>query len=365
MKLLTRLILLCSAASLSGQVPVDDYTQPPTEEMEKPAPPPPVDTFLDLEESAQDFVLETKQIVIEGHPFAFNPSIVRFRGSLLFFFRTYDPKTRATNQIGLTWLDDDFNPIGKPQFLQFSSNDPYALQKRQDPRLIPLGERLFVAYNNVLQEPKEREIRRMVLAEVKYDGETFTVEDSDCFIKFEGERRDRSEKNWVPFEYQGEILFAYSLVPHRILQPLHGRSECSIKASTLSKFKWDWGVLRGGTPALLDNGEYLAFFHCSKSMRTVHSKGESIPHYFMGAYTFSAHPPFHLTQISPRPIVGKRFYHGPAHKTWKPLVVVFPCGLVMDENYIWVVYGRQDHETWVVKLDKKGLYQSLVPVSQQ
>lgn len=26
----------------------------------------------------------------------------------------------------------------------------------------------------------------------------------------------------------------------------------------------------------------------------------------------------------------------------------------MDEHFIWVVFGRQDHEIWMAKLDKKG-----------
>ena len=32
----------------------------------------------------------------------------------------------------------------------------------------------------------------------------------------------------------------------------------------------------------------------------------------------------------------------------------------MDEEHVWIVYGRQDHELWVAKLDKKGLLESLV-----
>jgi predicted GH43/DUF377 family glycosyl hydrolase len=175
-------------------------------------------------------------------------------------------------------------------------------------------------------------------------------------------RLDRSEKNWVPFEYNHELLLSYSIIPHRIMRPLQGKSTCETVALTRRSIKWNWGVLRGGTQAFVVDGNYLAFFHCSKSMATAHSGGKSIPHYFMGAYTFEKDPPFGLIKISPKPIVGKNFYHGPAYKTWKPLRVVFPAGFVFDDAYIWVVYGRQDHEIWVVKLEKQKLLASLASV---
>ena len=79
----------------------------------------------------------------------------------------------------------------------------------------------------------------------------------------------------------------------------------------------------------------------------------------MGAYTFTARPPFAITHISAHPIVAKTFYHVPEYPTWKPLRVVFPMGCIADENYFWVTYGRQDFEIWVAKIDKKGLYASL------
>ena len=97
-------------------------------------------------------------------------------------------------------------------------------------------------------------------------------------------------------------------------------------------------------------------------MATLHSKGKIIPHYFMGAYTFSANPPFKITRISREPIIGKNFYHGTSYKTWKPLHVVFPGGFVESDGYIWILYGRQDHEIWVAKLDKQKLFDGLIPV---
>jgi predicted GH43/DUF377 family glycosyl hydrolase len=88
-------------------------------------------------------------------------------------------------------------------------------------------------------------------------------------------------------------------------------------------------------------------------------------HYFMGAYTFSSTPPFEITSISPDPIIGKTFYTGPAYKTWKPLRVVFPGGFVCYKDSIWVVYGKQDFEVWVVQIDKEKLFKSLKPIKRK
>jgi predicted GH43/DUF377 family glycosyl hydrolase len=203
----------------------------------------------------------------------------------------------------------------------------------------------------------------MYVAEVHHEGDSFFIDEPAPITSFHIVFKPRWEKNWVPFVYKDELLLGYSLSPHIILKPILGTNLCETMADTSNQATWDWGELRGGTPALLEGDRYLAFFHSSKLMSTIHSKGKNLKHYFMGAYTFSSEPPFNITHISPEPIVGKKFYRGPAYKTWKPLRVVFPGGFVTDDEFIWVAYGRQDFEVWIVKLDKKRLLDSLVPVS--
>lgn len=316
----------------------------------------------DLEAEAQDFVLEAKRIKIPGYPDPFNPSLLRWRGSLLLSFRIYDKVLRTTDKIGLVFLDEDFNALGRPQVIEFQNPDRHCLAKRQDPRLVQVGDRVYIVYNNVLSDRKDREIRRMVVAELLHDGSKFYVEKSDTILEYPGKKDDRSEKNWVPFDYFGWLLLSYSISPHRVLLPITGTDRCEEFAVSTPKIDWKWGVIRGGTPALRIRDEYLAFFHSSKSISTVHSKGKNIPHYFIGAYTFASHPPFAITKISPYPIIGKNFYRGREFKTWKPLKVVFPAGYVHDEEFIWLVFGKQDHEVWVAKIDRQKLFDSLIPV---
>ncbi len=314
------------------------------------------DLSPNLEEMSQEYVLETKQIEIPGYSTACNPSVASWRDALLLSFNAYsddaNAKAISPDQMGLVWLDNDFHVISTPQILDVPSN------LWQDARLLNMEGRLYLVFNGAI----ENGIRRMFVAQVHYDGLKFSLDTPECLLHFPGEQFNQWERNWVPFAYSNQLLLTYSVSPHRIFQPLLGTQTCTEISSTPFSGTWAWGNPKPGTSAYLDGDEYLSIFHSVKVMPTVHSKGESIQHYFMGAYTFENRPPFAITSISSQPIIGKQFYSGPDYLMTKPCRVVFPCGFVTDDQYIWVVFGKQDHEAWVTKLDKKGLYQSLVPI---
>jgi hypothetical protein len=328
-------------------------------------------SVLQFEETLPSVILEVKQIQVPGYPFAFNPSIVRWRGLLVMSFRdVYDPlllsdfDSAGNSRIGIVFLNDDFSPLGRPHLLDLQG-ESWIPSRAEDPRLIAIGDRLYIVYSDNKEEWPTKGGYRMYVAELHFDGSRFSVQEIEGLFNFEGENPQRREKNWVPFENNGELLLAYSLNPHCIMRPLLGSSQCETVAKSEGVISWEWGELRGGTPGLLiDDHHYLSFFHSSKSFSSVFSNGEKILHYFIGAYTFSAHLPFEITQISPKPLVSKEFYADNVYVPyWKPLNVVFPGGFVHDDQNIWMVYGRHDHEMWVVKFDKQGLLDTLVPVN--
>jgi len=327
------------------------------------------DEYLDFEESAQDFVLESKRIEIPGYPTAFNPSIIRWGKEFLLAFRVIPNRTQSfTSQLGVILLDETFSPISQPQFL--NTREPNALtpSRAEDGRLIFVGDKLYLVYSDNSEPKISKGGFRVYIAEVDFDGGNFKLKTPECLTRYEGESRNIREKNWVPFDYNGNLLLTYSLIPHLIFRPLlNGNGECETVASTMGPINWNWGILRGGTSALLGvapNGDYLSFFHSSKMMASIHSEGKNVLHYFMGAYTFSPQPPFEMTSISPKPIIGKGFYKGDIYKPyWHPVRVVFPGGYLFDERFVWIAYGRQDHEIWIAKLDRQKLLESLVPVN--
>lgn len=318
---------------------------------------------LDLEKRAQNFVLETKQIRLQNYPRAFNPSIVRWKGELWMSFRIFPENDAKIAHLGIVKLNESFDVMGEPYILNFLDRSQSIRHSLEDGRLIASGDHLYIVYNDH-REPDSRWLRRVCMAELDFDGENFNCKNFEIFLHFDDVNPKKQEKNWTPFDYNGQILFSYSLQPHRIMKPLFGKQSCQTIFKSHGDIKWKWGEARGGTPALLLKDQYLAFFHSMREMKTVHSKQKSMLHYFMGAYSFSSQPPFSITRISKEPIVAKGFYK-PKHKYyWGPRRVVYPCGYVHDENFIWVSYGREDCEMWIAKIDKKMLLDSLVPVSE-
>lgn len=320
---------------------------------------------IDLEDHPQDFVLDAFKLSIPGFEHAYNPSIVRYDGKLLLSFRiTPNPKSLFESQIGLIWLDEELKPMGNPQILNMreGSNVP---SRAEDARLICVGNRLYIIYDDNRDPVITRGGFRVYVAELRYDGESFCVLNIECLKNFEGESSQRREKSWVPFDYQGDLLLAYSLDPHLIFSPIFGTETCETVAASSRENRWKWGELRGGTPGLLIDEQYLAFFHSSITMASEQSGGELMQHYFIGAYTFMKDPPFALTKISPEPIIAKGFYSGQIYRYyWKPIRAVFPCGYLCEGQNIWIAYGRQDHEVWILKLDKQQLLDSLITVSE-
>lgn len=268
--------------------------------------------------------------------------------------------TNCKNQIGLVLLNQHFEPISWPQILDIHYTSPMIAQRQQDPRLVYVGDRLFMVFSNMINGDKGPKTRRMFVAELFYKRETFYVSEPVAILNYEGKEAQTLTKNWVPFEYEGGLNLSYDINPHTVFR-FDGSYNAKTLGNTKAQVNWEYGALRGGTPAILDDdGQYLAFFHSSKEMKTAHSEGAKIQHYFMGAYTFSAQPPFNLTSISKEPIIGKNFLYGPVYQTWKPLRVVFPGGIIVGKDKVWVAYGRQDHEAWIATIDKKKLRESMV-----
>lgn len=315
-----------------------------------------------LESCPSDFTIELKKIDIPNHPHAFNPSIIRWEGKLLLSFRevieviTPSVPCAAESIIGLVFLDEEFNPEGEVYILDLESK----FSRPDDARLVKIGDSIFVLYSDNTDEVISDCGFRMWMGKLLYEEGKFVLKNKEKLAYFEGEQASRREKNWVPFDYKNHLCLAYSLIPHRIFLPLPGTECCFTLAETNNHFEWKWGEPRGGTPALKVGNHYLSFFHSSIDLKTVHSDGEKVPHYFIGAYLFSASPPFEITHVSTKPIIEKGFYSGAKYTPyWKPVCAVFPCGILVEGIDVVMTYGRQDHEVWIGKMNLFDLLDTL------
>jgi predicted GH43/DUF377 family glycosyl hydrolase len=211
----------------------------------------------------------------------------------------------------------------------------------------------------------------MYYSEVKYAEDKFDVVNPVELKDFENRSIEKTEKNWVPFEFQGGLLLAYSLEPHRILKPMKKSGHCTTLVTSSSKTPidqvWRYGQLRGGTPAVKIpktdryEGGYLALFHSQTYLKADNAQ-ERLDYYLMGGYLFALEPPFEILAVSAAPIIGPGFYH-PHPSPYSPFPhrrSIYPCGLIYDEESLYVVCGREDSEIWVITLDLAIFINSLI-----
>ena len=144
----------------------------------------------DLEEITQDFVIKTKKITIPECPHAFNASITKWKGRWLMSFRNmieentclnYSPASSnsfssdpssssdSASNLGLIWLDEEFNPIGNPQFITLDHPNKKRDILTEDARLIVKDESLFIIYSGNKEMSLSNEHFRVYVAKLDHD----------------------------------------------------------------------------------------------------------------------------------------------------------------------------------------------------
>lgn len=157
------------------------------------------------------------------------------------------------------------------------------------------------------------------------------------------------EKNWVWFQRDGVWHCVYMPNPHTVFSVDDQGTPLKVYTNRKIGVPWEHGELRGGTPPVKVGDEYLCFFHSSVTWQKPKRR------YFMGAYTFSAEPPFEFLRMTSEPLlIGSekdfRVLGGP--------LVVFPNGALLKDGIWTVVFGINDEGCgWVkiphVELDAK------------
>jgi predicted GH43/DUF377 family glycosyl hydrolase len=318
------------------------------------------DPILDL----QKVVLETKRILLEDFPEAWNPSMIKVDQGYLMTFR-YCPDVISqgwVSYIGIVLLDEAFDPISKPQLLKTRVKNSKTPSQSEDARIFKFKDRLFLIYHDNVDivYPATWQRRDMFMSELLFTNNQFTLTPPLKLIHEEKYNSQTWQKNWVPFEKDGVLLMTYSINPHEILYTNLLTGTCYPAYETRAEIQWDFGILRGSTPPLLVDGEYLAFSHSGIITSSESSWGLDLWHYYMGAYTFSAEPPFEITKMTPVPIMHDSFYT-PSDYNKR---VIFPGGFVVSDSFIYVAYGKDDNEIWIATLDKAMLKKALQPVEK-
>jgi predicted GH43/DUF377 family glycosyl hydrolase len=226
----------------------------------------------------------------------------------------------------------------------------------EDPKVFSHSNTTYLVFNHV-DAARVSHWRFMCFAPVHFDprARVFYVDVDELVIMNSTTAVPLAhEKNWTPFSYNGSLYFSYSILPHHVVMQIQGANLADPNAHQArvayrthnSDLTWRYGHVRGGTPAIALNATTnIAMFHSSVLLRPV------VRTYFMGIYLFSSRPPFEITAISRRPIVADGFYSGSWVHSFVDYVV-YPGSMELDDEYIWCVYGRQDAEGWVAKINR-------------
>jgi predicted GH43/DUF377 family glycosyl hydrolase len=310
---------------------------------------------------SSDMIIATTQIKLKEFPCIWNPSLIKSKEGFLFTFRYCLAPTRPwISYVGCVMLNDSLEPISKPQLLNTREPGDPTSSQAEDARVFVCNGQAYLLYNDniEIENPKAEHRRDMFIAKILYQQGHFKLSKPIKLYHPEKYRQSRVQKNWVPFDWKGNILFAYSINPHEVLYPNLITGECYSVSEVPFGTYWRWGHWRGGTPALLVDGDYLSFFHSSTIKSSEASNGVVMYHYYMGAYTFASEPPFDVIATSTSPIIGNGFY---THSGYDKRVI-FPGGFALVGPTIYVAYGKDDGEAWIAIIDKVKLKKSLQPV---
>ena len=303
---------------------------------------------------SEESVIRHKQIKIPGYPRAYNPSLIPYKDGYLLSFRYTSRRPEMLSHIcrtdlsfiGIAKLDKNFKVSPKSvQLLNIVSHSPKLSLSAEDARLLDAEGRIYLFFND---SPRGRpDGFAMYFGRLVEENGIFQLKEPAKPLNYS--YAEWIEKNWTPFISNGRIHVIYSDRPRIVLEVDEETGECSEVMRTYPNWDWKHGLIRGGTPAYLVNGRFLTFFHSSFPAKI--QKGRA---YVMGAYTFDAEPPFTARTLTPTPL-GELAYYTEDNDP----KVIFPGGLVVQDQSILVAWGKADKEIYITTFDKRKLLSSL------
>lgn len=276
---------------------------------------------------------------------AFNPSICEFEGKTLIAYRVDQSLPDVRDHLGRPW---HVPRVWLAELMADLSieNPVEVMDYAEDGRLWEYGGVLHCSHS-YSPRPNDAVLKnRMANARIARDGSV-----ARFWIYAYGEP---PQKNWQFFECEYELYAIYCMnpwlakrddesEPFTILRlPGHSTRPKDIYRSNAYPKLEDWRLRypKADTPPIRIGDSYWGFFH-SWTRKTEYPGGQ-LPHkrkfYTVGAYRFSAGPPFRLQAYTPEPILEAR---GPGK------LIYYPCGAIYKEGIWKLSYGLNDNQCWL------------------
>jgi predicted GH43/DUF377 family glycosyl hydrolase len=277
----------------------------------------------------------------------FNPSLVeRPDGTWLIVRRSvFEDRLRfGRNDIMAFKLEENRPLYGRKVKIPFMQEG----EQFEDPRAVYWQEKTWIGACNFVWHGKTWTGAHQILAECD-DSWIAQVRHDPIYGKNGGGigQNHGHEKNWVWFVHKNKMHMIYQGPPEQVILKFDTMSRpTDIIPGPREDVPWGHGIIRGGTPPVLVNGEYWTFFHSSTEWKPPYRR------YFMGAYAFENKPPFRVTKITPQALLI-----GNQHDYWQPRkpLVVFPCGALLRGDKWLVTLGVNDLKCGFVEIPHEDL----------
>ena len=293
-----------------------------------------------------------KKTVASGDAYVFNPSIARWRDSLLLVYRVVLPDLRR--RIAVCRLDDSLGVV-HGSVVALSDSLDGAGDWHADPKFCVYGDRLLVHFNSGMPAHGPNDI-----FVVELDPES--LHPLGPARRLVLERRRTIEKNWMLFEHDASLYAVYGISPHVVLRLDFGSTGQGgpVDCSRVYQVTWDasayarrYGELRGGTPPIRHEHLLYTFFHSTyplhRRWRFLSGRlwRHSVPQrtYVAGFYGFTAAPPFAPVIYTPLPVIRPPSLEWRHRKRLDSGVArfVYPGGAILRDGS-WIVASGVQNE---------------------
>jgi predicted GH43/DUF377 family glycosyl hydrolase len=329
-----------------------------------------------------------KKLEINYYPYIhptnyLNGSLVRYKHEILFFYRTENRNKKGNffyeSSIVVCQLNENLQPMGNNKIILLEHNTKNwnieMIKKEkgdlsfptglflEDPRVIVHRDNINIIYTDGYK------MYRSILDdnfEVIKTFNYFNEYNNDILKNFKVDSNNR-EKNWSPFiNNNDKLCFIYGLsknehlvlemndIDEQYIENIH-RTYCPLE----SEYKYLYGSIRGGTPAISYNEKYnITFSHCVK----VHKFFWDIYIYTMGFYIFEKEAPYKVYALGSRPLLVPNTITTLIDRPSQQNLVIFPSGVVRndDDNGYLVSFGYHDYINKIINILDKDIEDNVI-----
>jgi hypothetical protein len=298
-------------------------------------------------------MLDKKELAARGGDYGiaasgdrfYNPGLLRLPdGRWLLAYRYHSTLPSAASRIAIAVLGGSATTPGQQVLLPLPSGEEH----QEDPRLFWHNGAVWLCYVEAYGY-RGHWTCGLRLVRLYEDSTLGWRVDHEVPLGYGNNLKGR-EKNWQFFSHEGCLHFVYSLSPHVVVEINDITGEVIKEHRTEGISGWGFGTLSGGTPPILvktgDDSHYLSVFHSAEPHPTRTRR------YNASVYRFEATAPFAIRECSTPFLWGSEadgFTVDPRGFAHDPCVV-FPGGAILEEGWLTLSVGVNDHACSIVEL---------------